>query len=64
MKSDGLFPIIKNGKWGYIDKTRKIVIKPQFDDVESFSEGLARVEIGYKKGYIDKTRKYVWELTK
>jgi hypothetical protein len=31
------------GKWGYIDKTGKIIIKPQFNTAENFSEGLAAV---------------------
>jgi hypothetical protein len=44
---------------GYIDKTGKTVIEPQFDDAYSFSEGLASVEINGKLGYIDKTGKVV-----
>jgi len=28
-------------KWGFIDKTGRIAIKPQFDKVDDFSEGLA-----------------------
>jgi hypothetical protein len=31
--------ISENGKYGYIDKTGKIVIKPQFDEPGIFSEG-------------------------
>jgi len=58
-----LFPIEKDGKWGYIDNTGRIVIKPQFDEARDFSEGLARVTIDGKFGYIDKTGKYVWEPT-
>lgn len=55
-----LFLISVDGKYGYIDKTGKIVINPQFDDgAGSFSEGLASVEIGDKWGFIDKTGKYV-----
>jgi len=50
-------------KYGYIDKTGKIVIEPKFDNAWSFSEGLARVKIDDKDGYIDKTGKYVWEPT-
>lgn len=51
-----LYPVRVNGKEGYIDATGRIVIKPQFDEVESsFSEGLAPVKIGNKWGYIDKT---------
>jgi len=62
-ESVGLFPIILNGKWGYIDTTGKIVINPQFDEAWWFSEGLARIKIGDRWGYIDKTGKYVWEPT-
>ena len=49
----------ENSKYGYIDRTGKIVIKPQFDLTFSFSEGLASVKIGDKYGYIDKTGKIV-----
>lgn len=48
-----------DGKWGYIDKRGKIVIRPQFDYAEAFSEGLARIRIGPVKagkwGFVDKT---------
>jgi hypothetical protein len=50
-----LFRFVQDGKYGYIDKTGKIVIKPQFDFAESFSEGLAWVSISGKDGYINKT---------
>ena len=51
-----LRPIQKDGKWGFIDKTGRVVIKPQFYWVHEFSEGLAvfDTEDG-KYGYIDKT---------
>ncbi len=66
----GLFPIEQNDKWGYIDRTGKIVIKPQFDYANYFYEGLAVVlndkqelldgslVVG-KYGYIDKKGKVV-----
>ncbi len=46
---------------GYIDKTGKVVIKPQFDgdSARDFYEDLAAVKIGGKWGYIDKTGKVV-----
>ena len=51
------------GKYGWIDKTGKYVINPQFDYATGFLEGLACVRIGDrntgKYGYIDKTGKYV-----
>ncbi|MGH9877786.1 MAG: WG repeat-containing protein [Nitrososphaerales archaeon] len=32
-----------DGKWGYIDRTGKVIIAPQFDFARDFSEGLALV---------------------
>ena len=58
------FPVREKGKIGFMDKTGKIVISPQFDstlneDGVTFSEGLAAVYVGDKWGYIDKTGKFV-----
>lgn len=51
-----LRPIQQNGKWGYIDSSGKIVIKPQFVWAEEFSEGLAAFENEEgKHGYIDES---------
>ncbi len=55
-----LFRAEEKGKWGFINKEGKFVIKPQFDDsYYSFSEGLAAVKTGRKWGYIDDTGKTV-----
>jgi hypothetical protein len=62
--SEGLAPVQVGGKFGFIDKTGKMVIPPKYDDAFSFSEGLALVKIGDKFRYIDKTGKFVWEPTK
>jgi len=43
--SEGLLPLEVKNKWGYTDRTGKIVIAPQFEDAEDFSEGLAPVKI-------------------
>ena len=57
-----LRPIQQDGKWGYIDGTGRIVIKPQFAWAEEFSEGLAAFENEEgKHGYIDDTGKIVIE---
>ena len=57
----GLFPVYVNGKYGYIDRTGKIVVNPQFDYARDFSDGMAVVGIGdylsQKYGFIDKTGK-------
>ncbi|BCL36043.1 WG repeat-containing protein [Nostoc sp. MS1] len=48
-----------NNKYGYIDQMGRVVIPPQFDDAENFSEELAVVKIGNKFGYINKTGQLV-----
>lgn len=47
------------GNNGFIDKNGTIVIRPQFDDVTDFSEGLAAFEQNDRWGYIDTKGKIV-----
>ncbi len=49
----GLIGVKMNGKYGFMDKTGKIAIQPQFQIALPFSEGLAAVKIGNKYGFID-----------
>jgi len=53
----------KGGKFGYIDKTGKLVIAPQFFIAQDFSEGMAAVRVEEspesKYGYIDRTGQMV-----
>ena len=66
-RSDNWFPVMVNGKAGYIDRTGKIVLEPKYDGASYFSEGLARVSVGrdtiitegFSQGYIDETGKVV-----
>lgn len=52
--------IILKYKYGYIDKTGKVVIKGDFNEPRPFSEGLAAARNEYYQwGYIDKTGKFV-----
>ena len=46
-------------KWGFIDTSGAVVVPIQFDHVWSFSERLARVEVGGKVGFIDRDGKQV-----
>lgn len=74
-KSDDWFPVRVNGKAGYIDRTGKVVLEPQFDGASYFSEGLAVISVGrntiytagYSQGYIDETGAVVikpqWDAT-
>lgn len=56
----------KNKKYGFIDKSGKVVIEPIFTSANDFENGLASVIIGkeYEKfeyGYIDMNGNYIWE---
>lgn len=59
--SGALFPIEQNGRWGYIDRTGQVVIPPQFQAANEFSEGFAAVEVNGKWGFIDEEGKLIVE---
>src|ERR1017187_3295603 len=54
-----LFPVVKNGKFGYINEAGLIAIAPQFLWASRFSEGRASVFVCHKYGYIDESGKTV-----
>lgn len=47
---EGLKGFETNGKWGFKDSTGMVIIKPRFDAVLWFSEGLCPVKIKDKWG--------------
>lgn len=55
--SKALFSVEKDGKFGFIDRTGKIVIPVQFDSANDFHEGLALVTSNHKTMFIDMTGK-------
>jgi len=68
--SEGMAAVRVKGKWGYINKSGKIVVLPQFGGpeedviedgfpVSSFSEGMAAVRVKGKWGYINQKGKFV-----
>ena len=60
--SEGLAAVTQYGKWGFIDRTGKIVIGLQYDEVTGFRDGLAHVLVrGEGEGIIDRTGKVVVE---
>jgi hypothetical protein len=59
--SEGLAPVVFGEKHGYIDKTGKVVIQPQYESATDFSEGLAHVKVNGKWAYIDRTGAMVIE---
>lgn len=50
---DGYAAVCVDGKWGFVDKDGKQVIKPQFNEAHSFSNGLAAVRFTNGWGYVD-----------
>lgn len=42
-----------DGLWGFVDKHGQTIVRPEYQDADSFSEGLARVRKGGLNGYID-----------
>ncbi|MEJ7577285.1 MAG: WG repeat-containing protein [Pyrinomonadaceae bacterium] len=58
-KARRLFYVVLNGKIGFIDKSGRVVIKPQFSVIDDFSEGLALVSWGSDYGFIDETGKVI-----
>ncbi|MDQ3818216.1 MAG: WG repeat-containing protein [Acidobacteriota bacterium] len=60
--SEGLVTVPVGEMMGFVDKTGKIVIAPRFYRADSFSEGLAAVQLTEREnldGYIDKTGKII-----
>ncbi|MET1410793.1 WG repeat-containing protein [Roseibium sp. HPY-6] len=59
--SEGLAAVKIDEKYGYIDRTGKMVISPRYDLAGSFEKGLAEVFTGQLAGLIDQSGKYVVE---
>ena len=57
----GLVQVKADGKYGYADKSGRIVIPFAFDDAYSFEQGLAAAETDGNWGYIDKNGRTVIE---
>lgn len=53
-----LFPVLKDGKWGLIDTTGKVISKPAYKEIMITTEGLYGVKYDNNKyGFIDKKGK-------
>lgn len=56
---DGLAPVAKNGKFGFIDKTGRTAINFEYDEVSNFSDGIAIVMKNNKFGIIHNSGKMI-----
>lgn len=59
--SEGLAGVRINGRWGFIDTTGKVCIKPEYKEVERFSSGVALVRKASTYELIDRNGKNVIE---
>jgi len=48
-RADDQIEWVYGGKWGFIDRSGKVVVEPQFDWVQDYSEGLVAVGIDGKR---------------
>lgn len=51
--SEGLAPVVKDGKYGYVDKDGRVVIAPTYDTASDFTDGKAVVQLNDKYGVVD-----------
>lgn len=57
--SEGLAGVRIEGKYGYIDRTGKVVIEPKFDLVGPFRNGHAEALVGEYVGVIDRSGSFI-----
>ncbi len=54
-----LMPCERDGKWGYKLKSGKEIIKPQFEDCRSFSEGTGAVRTTTGWGFVNRNGEFL-----
>lgn len=59
--SDEPIAIKNNDKWGFVNKSGQVVIKPQYADANSFSLNLAPVKENERWGFVDLSNKMAIE---
>lgn len=60
--SEGLIPVQRAGKWGYLDKEGNFAIAPQFDFADPFREGRAVVHTGDSFAIISRDGEVISEI--
>jgi len=61
--TEGLGRVKQNGKYGFVDKTGKLLIPAKFDAADAFTEGFAAVFADGKSFFIDKKGTDVFKKT-
>lgn len=55
--AEGLAPVVKDGKYGYVNESGKIIIPISYQEAYPFSDGLALYRQNDKYGYLNKSGK-------
>lgn len=61
--SEGYSAYFENGKWGFLDLSGKVAIKPEYEDVTDFNKGLSIVKKEGKYGVIRTNGSLVFPIT-
>ena len=61
--SEGLAACSLNGRWGYFERSGRIVAPLKYDEVLFFHNGFSLVWLDGLKGYIDKEGNEYWDMT-
>jgi hypothetical protein len=56
---EGMGIIYKDGRYGVVDTSGKIIVAPLYNKIRHYQQGLAAVELNERWGFIDKTGKEV-----
>ena len=51
--SEGLAPAVEGDLWGYLDRSRNVIIPLRYKYAAPFHQGMARVRLGEKSFFID-----------
>jgi hypothetical protein len=62
-QTKNLYPIIENGRWGYINQLGNVIIAPKFRSAGQFSEGCAPVRLDGTYGYINMAGDFIIKPT-
>lgn len=60
--NESMFPVRKNGKYGFIRRDGVMAIKPRFDDAFGFRDGFARVSNANNQFLIDREGRVIDEI--
>jgi hypothetical protein len=49
-----------DGMWGFINESGTIIRSPEFDEVDRFEGGVAKVWLNERMGYVGPNGDYIW----